>query len=426
MDNLKNFIKTLNILYVEDDVNAREISTKIFKRFFNTVDTKENGLEGFFAFKEKYINKEKYDLIISDINMPKLDGIELLEKIREIDTEVPVIFVTARNESDILLKAIELKISDFLVKPLNLDFITEVLYKTCEKLFLKSILIKKNRELELYIKTVEEVAFIIKMDLNYDIKYINNILCNSIGYEAKDIIGQNFDFIKPKLSSHNIFENLEETLINEQTWECNIKIEKDDNEIIYLKAMIIQIFDDSNKNVQEYIFIAYAITDQENERKELNKKMFQNIAHFKKETYNSRQENKKQEWEITLLKKHIIDLNESLKITNKSKANLLIQLEAYEINNLNQSNGKVDILRNKNEEINLLKRNINKLKSEKDLLIEQTNDQKKTIEHKENLIEILQKNEIKLNKQIENLEDIINDLETQKEKGAKKGIFNLK
>ena len=56
MDNLKDFIKTLNILYVEDELNAIEISTKVLKRFFNSVDAKENGLEGYLAFKEKYFN----------------------------------------------------------------------------------------------------------------------------------------------------------------------------------------------------------------------------------------------------------------------------------------------------------------------------------------------------------------------------------
>lgn len=424
MDNLKDFIKTLNVLYVEDDFNAREISTKIFRKFFNTIDTKENGLEGYFAFKEKHINNEKYDLIISDINMPKLDGIELLEKIREVDTEIPVIFITARHESDILLKAIELKISDFLIKPLNIDFITDVLHKTCEKLFLKNILLKKNRELEVYIKTVEEVAFIMRMDLNYNITYINNTLSHSIDYETQDIIGQNFDFLKFKLSTPTAFENLKETLLSGHIWEGNIKIEKNENELIYLKAMIVQIYDDSNKNVQEYIFIAHAITDQENERKELNKRMFQNIAHLKKESYNSHLENKKLKNKINLLKRHIIDLNENLENINKSKVNLLVQLEAYEINSLNQSSGKIDILKNKNEEIDLLRKSIKKLKSEKDLLIEKTNNQKDTLEHKDNLIDIFQKNELKFNTKIKGLEDIIADLETQKEK-EKKGIFKL-
>ena len=51
----------------------------------------ENGLEGYLSF-QKHANQEKYDLIISDINMPKLDGIWYDSKIREIDNEVPIIF----------------------------------------------------------------------------------------------------------------------------------------------------------------------------------------------------------------------------------------------------------------------------------------------------------------------------------------------
>ena len=414
MNNLKDFIKTLNILYVEDELNAREISTKVLKRFFNSVDAKENGLEGYLAFKEKYFNNEKYDLIISDINMPKLDGMEMLEKIRGIDKQVPVIFVTARHESDILLKAIELQISSFIIKPLSIDAITEVINKACEKLFLKNIVIEKNTQLELYLKTIEQIAFIIKMDLDFNITYINDLFCNSINCEVEKIIGQNFDFLKSKISTNNIFKNLKESLLNGKIWEDTIKIEKNENESIYLKAKIIQIYDDLNKNTQEYIFIAYTITDQENEKKELNKKMFQNIAHLKKESYNSLLENRKLEDKTESLKNHILKLDEQLINVNKSKINLLTQLEAYEINSLNQSSGRVDLLRKKNEEIELLRKNLQKLKSEKDLLIEKINDHKNTIKHKDNLIEIFQKNELKLNHRIKGLEDIVNNFENEK------------
>ena len=200
MNNLKDFIKTLNILYVEDEVSAREIFTKILKRFFNTVDARENGLEGYIAFKEKHLKNEKYDLIISDINMPKLDGMEMLEKIREIDSLVPVVFITARHEADVLLKAIELQISDFIIKPIDFDGITKVVNNASEKLFLKNTLLRKNTELELYLKTIEQMAFIIKMDMDLNITYINDIFSNSIDCETSNIIGQNFDFLKSKLS----------------------------------------------------------------------------------------------------------------------------------------------------------------------------------------------------------------------------------
>lgn len=414
MNNLKDFIKTLNILYVEDEVSAREIFTKILKRFFNTVDARENGFEGYIAFKEKHLKNEKYDLIISDINMPKLDGMEMLEKIREIDSLVPVVFITARHEADVLLKAIELQISDFIIKPIDFDGITKVVNNASEKLFLKNTLLRKNTELELYLKTIEQMAFIIKMDMDLNITYINDIFSNSIDCETSNIIGQNFDFLKSKLSTSNSFDNLKESLLNNNIWEDTIKIEKDENGSIYLKAKIIKIYNDSDKNIQEYVFIAYTVTDQENEKKELNKKMFQNIAHLKKESYNSLLENKKLEDKTESLKNHILKLDEQLINVNKSKINLLTQLEAYEINSLNQSSGRVDLLRKKNEEIELLRKNLQKLKSEKDLLIEKINDHKNTIKHKDNLIEIFQKNELKLNHRIKGLEDIVNNFENEK------------
>ena len=423
MDNLKDFIKTLNVLYVEDETSAREISTKILKIFFNRVDAKGNGLEGYLAFKEKYINNERYDLIISDINMPILDGMEMLEKIREMDTQVPVIFITARHESNILLRAIELQISDFIIKPLTIDTITTIINKASEKLFLINTLLKKNTELELYLKTIEQIAFIIKMDLDFNITYINELFCNIMACEMSNVIGQNFDFLKSRISTSYVFDNLKENLLNGQIWEDTIKIETDKNEFIYLKAKIIQILDISNKNVQEYVFIAYTITDQENEKKELNKKMFQNIAHLKKESHNNLLENKKMEEEIKLLKNHIVQLEEQLINANKSKLSLLTQVEAYEISSLNQSSIKLELLRKKNEEIEQLRKTIQKLGVEKNLLIQKNNDKKHTLEHKNNLIDIFQKNELKLNAKIKNLEDIISDLEKQQEKEVKKGIF---
>ena len=422
MNNLKDFIKTLNILYVEDEVSAREIFTKILKRFFNTVDARENGLEGYIAFKEKHLKNEKYDLIISDINMPKLDGMEMLEKIREIDSLVPVVFITARHEADVLLKAIELQISDFIIKPIDFDGITKVVNNASEKLFLKNTLLRKNTELELYLKTIEQMAFIIKMDMDLNITYINDIFSNSIDCETSNIIGQNFDFLKSKLSTSNSFDNLKESLLNNNIWEDTIKIEKDENGSIYLKAKIIKIYNDSDKNIQEYVFIAYTVTDQENEKKELNKKMFQNIAHLKKESHSSLIENKKLESELEILKNHIQNLDRQLIDANTSKSSLLKQLEAYEISSLNQSTGKVDLMKKKNEEIELFRKSLQKMKIEKDLLIEKISEFKDTIEHKDNLIDMFKKNETNFNNKIEALVYIITELE--KTAKSKKGIFN--
>ena len=425
MEELKNFIKTLDVLYVEDEESAREISTKIFKRFFNSVDSCENGLEGYLAYQQKYLKNEKYDLIISDINMPKLDGLDMTEKIREINKDVPIIFITARNESNVLLKAIELQVVNYIIKPLDIESISQVIYKSCEKLFLKSLFLKEQRELQIYLKTIEQIAFIFRMDINQNISYVNDIFCNTLFYEASEIIGKKLDFFQFSTTNKLIYEQINEVILNGKIWEGSVKTKTKNEETIHLKLIVMPIFDEANKNIKEFICISYLTTDYENEKKELVKKMFQNIATLKKESHTNLIEKDKQSEEIEILRKYILNQKQEIKTLNEAKSSLLIQLGAYEISSLNKSNGKLDLLRKKNEEAELLRKATTKLRSEKIQLDEKITDLETTQKHNLNLIEIYKNNEVKLKSRIRGLEDIVKNLEKQRDEllEEKKGLF---
>lgn len=426
MEELKNFIKTLDVLYVEDEESAREISTKIFKRFFNSVDSCENGLEGYLAYQKKYLKNEKYDLIISDINMPKLDGLDMTEKIREMNKDIPIIFITARNESNVLLKAIELQVVNYIIKPLDIDSISQVIYKSCEKLFLKNLFLKEQRELQIYLKTIEQIAFIIKMDTEENITYINDYFCNNISYNADEIIGKKLHFLESSLADKPLYEQISQTIQSGKVWEGSIKTKTKEEEIIHLKSIIMPIFDEANKNIKEFVCIFYLTTDYENEKKELVKKMFQNIATLKKESHLNFVDKQKQSQEIEMLKKYILNQDQQINSLTQTKANLLTQLGAYEVSSLNQSTGKLDLLRKKNEEAELLRRTATHLKTERTQLMEKITDLETTQKHNLNLIEIYKSNEIKLKSRIRGLEDIVKNLEKQRDEllEEKKGLFN--
>ena len=98
----KEFLKNLTVLFVEDEELARTKLAKLLEKLFKSVITAANGSEGLTEFKNDHI-----DLIISDINMPIMNGLEMLENIREIDKNVPVIFITARNESENIFSSID-------------------------------------------------------------------------------------------------------------------------------------------------------------------------------------------------------------------------------------------------------------------------------------------------------------------------------
>ena len=111
--------RTLNVLYVEDDIQLRTSTAQLFSNYFKSVDVAINGKDGYDNY-QSYFDKtgEYYDIIISDINMPVMDGLEMCKIIKGINNEQSIIFVTAFNESSYLHKAIHLHADGFLTKPI--------------------------------------------------------------------------------------------------------------------------------------------------------------------------------------------------------------------------------------------------------------------------------------------------------------------
>ncbi len=127
------YSKDLDVLYVEDDKNLLQETTEILEDFFKVIITATNGEKGITKFNEFKKNNNTYpDLIITDINMPKMDGITMIKKIVEINPEQSIIVISAYNDSDKLIKLIHLGISNFIMKPMNTENMTNVLYKTCK------------------------------------------------------------------------------------------------------------------------------------------------------------------------------------------------------------------------------------------------------------------------------------------------------
>ena len=132
-----------SLLYVEDN---REISEEVeffLKVKFKNLYVAYNGTEGVELFK-----KYRPELIITDIQMPIMNGISMIELIREIDSDVAIIITTAFNESDYLLKAIHLQVDGYIMKPLNFKKLLARLEKVVYPIELKQQLLDTNTELK--------------------------------------------------------------------------------------------------------------------------------------------------------------------------------------------------------------------------------------------------------------------------------------
>ena len=109
MDKFKKY----TILYVEDDEGVRTINSRFLQRMFNELYLAVDGEEAYELY-----NKYSPDIILTDINMPRLNGIDLSKRIRENDSSVKIIISTAFSDKKYLLDAIELNLEKYIIKPL--------------------------------------------------------------------------------------------------------------------------------------------------------------------------------------------------------------------------------------------------------------------------------------------------------------------
>ncbi len=139
------FLRQTTILYVEDDEETRSILSMILGDYVDKLILAQDGLEAWEIFQTN-----KIDLVLTDILMPNLNGIELAQKIREHDKQkdIPIIIATAFTETRYLLDSIKLKCDGYVLKPLVLDDLLEVLYSAILPRIQQKEIELKNRLLE--------------------------------------------------------------------------------------------------------------------------------------------------------------------------------------------------------------------------------------------------------------------------------------
>ncbi|WP_294961319.1 response regulator transcription factor [Sulfurimonas sp.] len=117
-------LQNLSILYAEDEIGIRKNIADSLGYYAKEVYQASNGQEAFEIYKDK-----KPDIILSDIHMPILNGIEFIKKVRAENKKVPVVMITAHTDKEYLLDAVELHMEKYIVKPLILEDLLNTLEK---------------------------------------------------------------------------------------------------------------------------------------------------------------------------------------------------------------------------------------------------------------------------------------------------------
>ena len=136
---MQDLLKTLKILIVEDEKRLAQLLKEAISDSFFKVIIAKDGIEGLKKYKSF-----KPDIVITDIMMPQLDGLEMTLKIKEIDSNTPIIVLSAHSDKEKLLKAIDVGINKYFIKPFDPDEVIEHIKKLAPKIEKQKISILKD------------------------------------------------------------------------------------------------------------------------------------------------------------------------------------------------------------------------------------------------------------------------------------------
>jgi len=125
----QDLLRTITVLYVEDEERIRLTMYNVFVKLFKKVYVAVDGKDGFELYKEIISKDEEIDIVVADINMPVMSGIEATQIIREKNKTIPIIALTAAILDDEKRKYLNAGMNDVLEKPLNIENLKSILNK---------------------------------------------------------------------------------------------------------------------------------------------------------------------------------------------------------------------------------------------------------------------------------------------------------
>jgi len=273
------YTKDLKVLYVEDDEFLQQNVLSMLKKLFSRVDIAANGKEGLEKYNQFLSDSGSYyDLVISDINMPYLNGIDMSRSILDINAEQYILIISAYNDTTNLQKLINIGINYFMPKPFDFQSLFIILEKISKAIIHKYEFddnIKKlevlNIELDSLVNGFDRYVIASRTDTRGIITYATTAYEHISGYTKEELIGSPHNIVRHPDMPKEIFADMWSTIKSGKIWVGEIKNLKKDGNFYWVKAKVEPYYD-KNGVLLGYSAIREDITAKK-EIEELNKNL---------------------------------------------------------------------------------------------------------------------------------------------------------
>ena len=275
LEETTSFCKTLNLLYVVKDKNNKNNNLEYFENFFKEVVFIDNGLE---ALKE--FGKNKFSIVMTDIDILELNGFELIERIKNINKDIVTIIYSSNDDKNSFLKTIQLKIDGYLIPPFSENNFLEILYKSIANCREKKEKINKQKEnfriQKQFTDLVDKSSIISKTDKNGIITYVNENFCKTSEYSKEELIGKTHNLVRYPDNPKEVYKDLWNTIKNKKIeWSGVIKNLSKSGKTYYIKTTIKPILD-ANGQILEYVSVRSNVNTIMSDKKHLIDKIESN------------------------------------------------------------------------------------------------------------------------------------------------------
>jgi len=258
----------LSLLFVEDDEKVRALIAEFLKSFsFKNVYLAKDGKEGLQLYKQY-----KPHLILTDLTMPVMNGLEMSREIKSIDATIPILLITSHFEKEVTEAAVDIGIDSYLFKPISLERLEMILQKYINSIVSQRKSFNQHKFLEEYKKAIDISTCVTKMDTNRVITYANDLFCKMSGYSKSELIGQHCSIMKHPSTANSTYLEMWRIITNKQVWQGRMQNLKKNGETYYEYTVIVPIINGRDE-IEEYIALRQDITDLFHQEQHLKKRV---------------------------------------------------------------------------------------------------------------------------------------------------------
>jgi PAS domain S-box-containing protein len=256
----------ISILYVEDDPDNRDLFAKMIPMKYPELEllVAENGKTGLELF-EAHLP----DIVITDINMPVMDGVSMSACIKAIQPDAVIIIVSAYCDANYLLKSIDIGINHYILKPIDYKKLFSTIDKCISGIIMESRLGEQNEHLRKLSRAVEQSPSMAMItDVQGNIEYVNPKFTEITGYQADELMGESPRLFKSDLTSPETYRELWSTIASGRVWQGEFLNRKKNGELYWESASIAPVFDDA-ETITHFVAVKEDITRRKRAEEEI-------------------------------------------------------------------------------------------------------------------------------------------------------------